>query len=133
MTMGRLYDRIQWKRVKASQLEREPFCRACAAAGALTPAVEVDHIVPLARGGAAVDRSNLQSLCKRHHSIKTHAFDKQGKDWRQWAARGCDEHGWPRDPQHEWNQEMGGVPEDFDSAQPAMPASNFDLVDHGVS
>jgi hypothetical protein len=125
--MGRLYDRKQWKRVKAAQLEREPFCRTCAAAGVLTPAIEVDHIVPHARGGAPFDRNNLQSLCRPHHSMKTHRFDKQGKDWRRYEARGCNADGWPRDPQHEWNSETGGVPKHFDADQPAMPASNFDL------
>jgi hypothetical protein len=48
----------------------------------------------------------MQSLCAMHHSMKTN-YDMQGKDWRKWEVRGCDEHGDPRDPEHAWNQANG--------------------------
>jgi 5-methylcytosine-specific restriction endonuclease McrA len=35
------------------------------------PGTTVDHIVPLARGGPAYDRANLQVLCIRCHRWKT--------------------------------------------------------------
>ncbi len=34
------------------------------------PTVEVDHIIPKALGGTD-ERSNLQGLCRSHHSAKT--------------------------------------------------------------
>jgi 5-methylcytosine-specific restriction endonuclease McrA len=34
-------------------------------------ATDVDHIVPIAAGGAEFDRANLQGLCGPHHSSKT--------------------------------------------------------------
>lgn len=43
----------------------------CKAKGRVTPATEVDHIVPLRQGGARLDRSNLQSLCRPCHAQKT--------------------------------------------------------------
>ena len=50
------------------QMRREPFCQA---PDCQEMADEVDHIVPLARGGARLNPANLQSLCKRCHSKKT--------------------------------------------------------------
>ena len=36
--------------------------------------LDVDHIVEIARGGAALEYSNLQTLCRPCHRIKTSAF-----------------------------------------------------------
>lgn len=98
---GRLYDRQQWKRVRANQLEREPTCRMCRQEGAPIPrpAHHVDHITPLEKGGAPFDRNNLQSLCHSHHSEKT-ALDKMGIAFNDWELRGCYADGSPRDPSH---------------------------------
>lgn len=35
------------------------------------PATEVDHIVPVARGGALYSDENLQDLCSECHRAKT--------------------------------------------------------------
>jgi len=59
-----------WRRLRAAVLRREPLCRACAAAGRVTAAREVDHIVPRRAGGPDAS-SNLQGLCKPCHSAKT--------------------------------------------------------------
>lgn len=58
------YDR-RWRRLRQLVLTREPFCRMCGA-----PATEVDHIIPLSRGGTNA-LENLQPLCKRCHARKT--------------------------------------------------------------
>jgi 5-methylcytosine-specific restriction protein A len=42
-------------------------------------AVEVDHVVNLARGGSRYERSNLQSLCEPHHEEKTAAESKDAQ------------------------------------------------------
>lgn len=55
-------------------LGRAPLCAACLAIGRITTATEVDHIMPLAKGGSN-DLTNLQSLCKRCHSRKTATED----------------------------------------------------------
>ena len=55
----------------------EPLCRMCVGECGDNPfkipdvAVDVDHIIPMARGGERLDPNNLQPLCKRHHSQKT--------------------------------------------------------------
>jgi len=65
--------------------------------GYVTPGDEVDHVVPLHKGGEDNER-NLQTLCKRHHDAKTRAD-------MGWSTRpGCDASGLPVDPQHHWNR-----------------------------
>jgi 5-methylcytosine-specific restriction protein A len=63
---ARGYDRA-WSRVRLVQLARAPLCKCGAVA------VEVDHVVPLADGGARLELGNLQSLCKPCHTAKTNA------------------------------------------------------------
>ena len=54
-----------------AHLHAEPLCRRCASLGYTTAATLVDHILPIADGGAVLDEENLQSLCIRCHGIKT--------------------------------------------------------------
>lgn len=54
----------------------EPLCRACLAKGLSVATEEVDHIVPLSRGGSN-DRSNMQGLCEPCHKAKSLA-ERQG-------------------------------------------------------
>lgn len=59
----------EWPAISRRQLARHPNCTICGA-----PATEVDHITPLrafTTRRAAHHETNLQSLCKRHHSAKT--------------------------------------------------------------
>ena len=65
-------------RLRPTQLLREPYCRECARQYPpsdprhRTPATVVDHIVPhCGDWDVFIDSTNLQSLCKRHHDIKT--------------------------------------------------------------
>ncbi|WP_319022541.1 HNH endonuclease signature motif containing protein [Oceanobacillus oncorhynchi] len=53
-------------------LRRNPLCVHCEREGKLTPANEVDHIVPH-KGNQKLfwDINNWQGLCKTCHSIKT--------------------------------------------------------------
>lgn len=55
----------RWRRQRAAQLMRHPYCESCGAV-----ATEVDHIVPLADGGAS-SPLNLRSLCTRCHASRT--------------------------------------------------------------
>ncbi len=84
----------RWQRVRSRQLARQPLCVECGRA-----ASHVDHIKPRSAGGSIYDPANLQSMCPACHSLKTGAYDKQGKDW---TARGCDADGYPLDSNHPW-------------------------------
>jgi 5-methylcytosine-specific restriction endonuclease McrA len=93
------YNSKAWLEFRAVQLRREPLCKHCLAAGRVTPATEVDHVVPLAKGGDPFGET--QNLCRTCHQLKTNA-EKSGKPQE---VRGCDVHGIPLDPNHPWNRE----------------------------
>jgi len=69
---SRGYD-ARWRRVRLMKLAADPLCEMHRRAGAVVPATLVDHIVPIAEGGARLDMANLQSLCRNCHASKTHA------------------------------------------------------------
>lgn len=62
------YD-YKWRKIRDAFLKANPFCFIC---GNL--ASQVDHIIPLSRGGTN-HLDNLQSLCVSCHSKKTVKFD----------------------------------------------------------
>lgn len=103
---GSVYKTQRWLRVRRRQLSREPCCRRCADQGVVRLAEQVDHIVPMSRGGSAFDPSNLQSLCAECHSYKSNHFDKAGKDWSTRDLIGCDSDGYPLDASHPWYQQQ---------------------------
>jgi 5-methylcytosine-specific restriction protein A len=57
----------RWRRIRALALQRDHYlCVPCQAEGKVTPAVEVDHIVPRSQGGTD-DLDNLRSVCAEHN------------------------------------------------------------------
>ena len=56
------------RKIRAVVMREEPLCRECLKTGWVTPSSEMDHI-----DGDAwnTERSNLQMLCKKCHSVKT--------------------------------------------------------------
>jgi 5-methylcytosine-specific restriction endonuclease McrA len=56
-----------WRALRRRVLAEEPVCQV---PGCGRLSTEVDHIVPLAAGGAPLDRANLQGLCQRHNASK---------------------------------------------------------------
>lgn len=73
------------------RLSNEPLCRHCNQRGLITPAEEVDHIVPLAYGGTDTD-DNVQCLCRECHAIKSayedtsHGGASNHPDWLRPSA-----------------------------------------------
>lgn len=64
------YWSADWRATRARILIRDSYrCRACGRVVSGHRA-NVDHIVPLAEGGTDED-SNLQTLCRPCHSVKT--------------------------------------------------------------
>lgn len=66
------------RRERARILEEEPLCRPCLEADRVSASVEVDHIVPLARGGSE-DRDNKQGICIPCHRAKTAREAAEGR------------------------------------------------------
>ena len=61
-----------WQKARKQYLSAHPLCVMCMKEGQYRKATVVDHIIPH-RGDEKLfwDRSNWQSLCKRHHDLKT--------------------------------------------------------------
>jgi 5-methylcytosine-specific restriction protein A len=71
---------VRWRKLRMLQLNAEPLCEHCKAAGRTTAGAEVDHIVPLSDGGEH-DLANLQTLCTACHRVKT-ANENQQRNLR---------------------------------------------------
>lgn len=63
-----VYRSKRWRKLRRRVLAEEPYCQH---PGCDRPATDVDHQQRIEDGGDPWDRSNLQSLCKSHHSSKT--------------------------------------------------------------
>lgn len=88
-----------WRKARGAILKDNPLCRACFGRGYITPATQVDHIVPKAKGGTD-ERSNLQPLCARCHADKTQV-ESSGKEW-DGTVKGCDAQGNPLAAPKHW-------------------------------
>lgn len=67
-----------WRRKRDAIMKRDQYlCVPCRAAGRVTAAEEVDHIVPQAEGGTGAD-DNLQAICVDCHIAKTKAEAARG-------------------------------------------------------
>jgi len=60
----------KWMAMRSLFLANNPLCVACKKTGRITMATEVDHILPLFKGGTD-DLENLSALCAEHHREKT--------------------------------------------------------------
>ena len=66
----KFYNSKAWRRLAATQLQKEPLCTECLNVGRLQRAEIADHIKPIREGGARLNHSNLQSLCRACHNRK---------------------------------------------------------------
>ena len=68
----RFYNTTRWRNLRRKHLRSSPLCAHCLTEDRTTLANQVDHVVPRKeRPDLAMDPTNLQSLCPRHHAIKT--------------------------------------------------------------
>lgn len=91
MTTGRTSDfrsHTKYRKLRRRIFAREKgLCRQCREQGRTTAATQLDHIVPVFKGGDKYEESNLQPLCDDCHDDKTE-IDK-GRDpveKAQWDA-----------------------------------------------
>lgn len=97
-----LYSTSAWKRLRACQLQREPFCRMCDELGRMTPATVVDHSIPHRGDARLFWRSDLWvALCQPCHDRHKQRLETSG------VLAGCDERGIPLDPSHPWARQAG--------------------------
>lgn len=61
----------RWARFSKQYRKLNPLCVNCLAHGVTRASAQVDHIVPLSKGGKKYDYENLQALCRTCHSQKT--------------------------------------------------------------
>jgi len=73
------YGSKAWKLTRRAKLFADPLCQFKLDDGSECGLIagSVHHIVELTQGGAPRDQSNLQSLCRRHHSV-VHAQRRGG-------------------------------------------------------
>jgi 5-methylcytosine-specific restriction protein A len=87
----------KWTAIREQIRAWNPYCVECLKNKVYKLFDEVDHIIPLHKGGTD-DFSNLRGLCTEHHYQKT--CKDQGKNYR--SKVGVD--GLPTDPNHPWNR-----------------------------
>ena len=83
----------EWDRLRLLVLQRDSYlcqCQQCRATGRVTPANEVDHIIPKSRGGRD-NLGNLQAINHDCHMRKT--IMENGGQPRERVTIGED--GWP--------------------------------------
>lgn len=84
----------KWREARLAYLTEHPLCVECEKRGIVTPATDVDHIIPH-RGDKQLfwDRDNWQALCHECHSRKTAtedgAFGNEVKNERQTKKTNC--------------------------------------------
>lgn len=67
----------KWRLLRQQVIKRDNYlCQECLKAGIFTSGAEVDHIVPISKGGTD-NLDNLQLLCKRCHAQKTYKESRQ--------------------------------------------------------
>lgn len=85
----------QWRAIRKAQLDRYPLCEDCG-----DPANEVDHNTnDTSRNLIGVE---LSSCCKSCHSRRTFTRIYASRE----LVKGCDERGYPIDPDHYWNKSL---------------------------
>ena len=63
-----------WDAARIYVMRRDRYTCAVCRSRRRARELEVDHIVEIARGGAALEYSNLQTICRPCHRSKTRAF-----------------------------------------------------------
>jgi len=99
-----IYNTKAWQRLRKAKLAADPLCEYHLAGIAV--ATEVDHRIPISKGGDPWAWDNLASTCHECHSKKTFHIDVRGKE--SIPIRGVDAaSGLPLDPKHYWSTVKG--------------------------
>lgn len=63
------YDR-QHRKMRERELAEQPLCVYCLAQGLVVAAEEIDHVVPVSKGGATHDPENRMPACRKCNNAK---------------------------------------------------------------
>lgn len=85
------------QKIRQRILMRDPLCKRCEARNIVRESKEVDHVVPLFKGGKEEDE-NRQGLCIQCH------YEKSMEDTGKQPKLGFNNDGTPKDPNHHWNK-----------------------------
>lgn len=77
---GGRYDDTHWRTTRRHILDRDSHTCQIQGPGCTTYATEVDHIIPLAAGGARLDPTNLRAACK--HCNAARSSQQRREKWR---------------------------------------------------
>lgn len=93
------YKTARWRKLRAKQLKRHPYCQCPHHEGQHVKANTVDHKVPH-KGDSRLfwDESNLQSMTNECHDIFKQSQESGGPGF----MKGHDERGWPLNKEHDW-------------------------------
>lgn len=80
------------QRIRAQHFRSNPLCVKCQSKGKLSLAEELDHIIPLHKGGTDTD-DNRQGLCKECHVEKSKK--ERGHNYRPMQRISLS--GWPEE------------------------------------
>ena len=87
------------QRDRARRLKLYPLCALCLLEGIVTQTDQIDHIIPLHKGGPDTDE-NCQGICLKHHEAKT--LQDTGR------KLGYDSKGFPLNSDHPWSKNKQG-------------------------
>jgi 5-methylcytosine-specific restriction protein A len=97
------YTTQRWQRLRRLKLAVNPLCEVCLKPRRIVPAVAVDHVIAIrSHGDPYPALEGLTSCCAPCHNRKTRVTEQLGKEL---TVKGCDEFGYPLDPNHPWNRE----------------------------
>jgi hypothetical protein len=97
------YNTAAWQRLREAKLSESPLCQACLRREVVEPAIAVDHVVAIAKGGDPFPPlSGLMSLCESCHNSKTRRLDSADSGKHVTGFKGCDTDGSPLDPDDPW-------------------------------
>lgn len=76
-----------WRRLREQVLQRDSYlCQRCLALGRYQEASEVDHIIPVAKGGSD-QLSNLAAICTPCHKAKTAGEGGRASTHPEWLPK----------------------------------------------
>lgn len=99
-----LYGTARWKRVRRTQLDREPLCSLCAKRGRVTEATVCNHTHGHPDGETEEQfwSGPFDSQCNDCHNGDTARIERGATQ-----LKGCDDDGWPIAAPESWNQSGG--------------------------